>query len=194
MLRFTIKRWNHSKVIKTAAEAVKDIPSSSTLLVGGFGLCGIPERLIDALKDQASTKNLTIVSNNAGIDHCGLGLLLESRQVKRMISSYVGENAEFSRQYLAGELEVELIPQGTLAERVRSGGAGIPAFYTPTGKGTDIEFGGIPIKYAADGQVLISSKPRERRKFNDREYIMEEAITGDFSLIKAWKGGTKTLT
>merc|ERR1719300_1325171 len=131
--------------------------------------------------------NLTVVSNNAGVDTFGLGLLLQQKQIKRMISSYVGENAEFERQYLQGELEVELTPQGTLAERIRAGGAGVPAFFTPTAFGTLVHEGGSPIKYSKDGTIAIHSKPREERMFNGRNFIMEEAITGDFSLIKAWK-------
>ncbi|KAF9195602.1 Succinyl-CoA:3-ketoacid coenzyme A transferase 1, mitochondrial [Haplosporangium sp. Z 11] len=180
---------NLSKVYSSAEDAVKDIPSGSTLMVGGFGLCGIPENLIAALKKRASDcKDLTVVSNNAGVDDFGLGQLLRTKQIKRMISSYVGENKEFERQYLSGELEVELTPQGTLAERVRAGGAGIPAFFTPTAYGTEVQTGELAIKYGPDGKVLIRSKPREVREFNGRKYIMEEAITGDYSLVKAWKG------
>lgn len=179
------------KVWASAAEAVKDIPSNATVLVGGFGLCGIPENLITALRDTGS-KNLTVVSNNAGVDDFGLGMLLRTRQVKRMISSYVGENKEFERQYLSGELEVELTPQGTLAERVRAGGAGIPAFFTPTAYGTIIHEGGAPIKYKPGGkEIEIPSAPREARVYNGRGYILEEAITGDFSLVKGWKADTR---
>ncbi|XP_035698341.1 succinyl-CoA:3-ketoacid coenzyme A transferase 1, mitochondrial-like [Branchiostoma floridae] len=167
-------------------DAVRDIKDDSTLLVGGFGLCGIPENLIGGLL-ETKAKNLTLVSNNAGVDDFGLGLLLRTRQVKRMISSYVGENAEFERQYLSGELEVELTPQGTLAERIRAGGAGVPAFFTPTAYGTLVHEGGAPIKYNSDGSVAITSEPREERMFNGRNYIMEQAITGDFALVKAWK-------
>ncbi|KAF9437530.1 Succinyl-CoA:3-ketoacid coenzyme A transferase 1, mitochondrial [Entomortierella beljakovae] len=178
-----------SKVLSSSAEAVKHIPSGSTLMVGGFGVCGIPENLIRALQDRAKEcNNLVVVSNNAGIVGGGLGLLLDSKQIKRMISSYVGENKEFERQYLSGELEVELTPQGTLAERVRAGGAGIPAFFTATAVGTDVETGNLSIKFGPDGKTLIKSKPREVREFNGRKYIMEEAITGDYSLVKAWKG------
>lgn len=156
------------------------------LKVVGFGLCGIPENLINALV-KTNVKNLTAVSNNCGVENFGLGLLLKTRQLKRMISSYVGENQEFERQYLHGELEVELTPQGTLAERIRAGGAGIPAFFTPTGYGTLIHEGGAPVKYTNDGKVEIPSKPREQRIFNGINYIMEEAITGEFALVKAWK-------
>lgn len=164
--------------------------SGSTVLVGGFGLCGIPERTIDAVRDLG-VDGLTVVSNNAGVDDCGLGLLLQTKQVKRMIASYVGENKLFEQQYLTGELEVELTPQGTLAERIRAGGAGIPAFYTPTAYGTLIEEGNFPIKYNKDGTVAIASEGREVREFNGQKYVMEEGITGDFALVKAWKGDTR---
>eukprot|EP00096_Caligus_rogercresseyi_P009454 TRINITY_DN3219_c0_g2_i1.p1 TRINITY_DN3219_c0_g2~~TRINITY_DN3219_c0_g2_i1.p1 ORF type:complete len:514 (-),score=116.42 TRINITY_DN3219_c0_g2_i1:490-2031(-) len=167
-------------------EAIKDVRDGSKLLVGGFGLCGIPEKLIDALI-KANPKDLTVVSNNAGVDDFGLGLLLQGRQIKRMISSYVGENKEFERQYLSGELEVELTPQGTLAERIRNGGAGIPAFFTPTGFGTLVHEGGSPIKYDSNGNIQVPSSAREERVYNGRNYILEEAITGDFALVKAWK-------
>lgn len=176
----------NAQIYQSSLEAVKDIPAGSKLLVGGFGLCGIPENLISGLL-TTKVDGLTVVSNNAGVDNFGLGLLLNQKQIKRMISSYVGENAEFERQYLNGELEVELTPQGTLAERCRAGGAGIPAFFTPTGYGTLIHEGGAPIKYASKGVVELQSSPREHRQFNGRDYIMEEAITGDFALIKAWK-------
>ncbi|XP_033127366.1 succinyl-CoA:3-ketoacid coenzyme A transferase 1, mitochondrial-like [Anneissia japonica] len=176
----------HAKFYGKPEEAVSDIPDDSTILVGGFGLCGIPENLIGGLL-TTGVKGLTAVSNNAGVDDFGLGLLLKTKQIKRMVSSYVGENAEFERQYLSGELEVELTPQGTLAERIRAGGAGVPAFFTPTGFGTLIHIGGAPIKYNADKSVEVTSEPREDRMFNGVNYIMEKAITGDFALIKAWK-------
>lgn len=149
-------------------EAVKDISDGMTLMVGGFGLVGIPENLIKALCEK-SVKDLTVISNNCGVDNWGLGLLLKNKQIKKMISSYVGENKEFERQVLSGELEVELVPQGSLAEKIRAGGAGIPAFYTPAGVGTPI----------AEG--------RETRVFNGKEYLLEEAFSADFSLIRAWK-------
>ncbi|CAH1966544.1 unnamed protein product [Acanthoscelides obtectus] len=172
--------------VTSPEDAVKDITDGVKLLVGGFGLCGIPENLIGALcKHQA--KDFIVVSNNAGVDNWGLGLLLKQKKIKRMISSYVGENAEFERQYLSGELEVELTPQGTLAERVRAGGAGIPAFFTPTAYGTLVHEGGAPIKYDKNGKVEIASSPRQQQMFYGKNYIMEEAITGDFALIKAWK-------
>ncbi|CAJ0576441.1 unnamed protein product, partial [Mesorhabditis spiculigera] len=177
-----------AKIYENAEDAVKDIPDGSKLLVGGFGICGIPENLINALT-KTGQKGLTCVSNNAGVDNWGLGLLLKTRQIKKMISSYVGENAEFARQYLAGELELEFTPQGTLAERIRAGGAGVPAFYTPTGYGTLIQEGGSPIKYSATEKmkIEIASSQKETRNFNGVNYVLEEAITGDYALIKAWR-------
>ena len=176
-----------SKIVPSAAEAIKDVKDGDMLLVGGFGLCGIPENLINALVEKG-TKGHTVVSNNAGIEDCGLGKMLQTRQVKRMISSYVGENKEFERQYLCGELEVELCPQGTLAERCRAGGAGIPAFYTPTGVGTLIQHGNFPIKFASDGKTVeIGSETAERREFDGRPYILQKALKGDYALVKAWK-------
>ncbi len=160
-----------SKVVENADEAVKDIFSGATLMLGGFGLCGIPENAITALLKTGVDK-LTCISNNAGVDDFGIGLLLKTRQVKKMISSYVGENEEFERQLLAGELEVDLIPQGTLAERVRAGGAGIPAFYTPAGYGTEV----------AEG--------KETREFDGKMHLLENWLQADFALVKAWKGDT----
>ncbi|OOG73718.1 CoA transferase subunit A [Algoriphagus sp. A40] len=160
-----------NKTVKNAQEAVADIPSNSMLMMGGFGLCGIPENCIKALLEK-EISGLTIVSNNAGVDDFGIGLLLQKRMVKKMISSYVGENAEFERQLLSGELEVDLIPQGTLAERVRAGGAGIPAFFTPAGVGTEV----------AEG--------KEVREFEGKLYLMEQWLRADFSIVKAWKGDT----
>ncbi|KAJ2089025.1 Succinyl-CoA:3-ketoacid coenzyme A transferase 1, mitochondrial [Coemansia sp. RSA 986] len=176
-----------SKLYPSAAKAVEDIPAGSTVLFGGFGLCGVPEKLIDAVSQKPQIKNLTAVSNNAGIDGVALGKLLNTRQIKRMVSSYVGENKEFARQYLSGELEVELVPQGTLAEKLRAGGAGIPAFYTATGYGTAIQHGGTPIKYSPEGYVEIEAIPREVGVFDGRAYLKERSITGDFALVKAWK-------
>ncbi|WP_224994565.1 CoA transferase subunit A [Cesiribacter sp. SM1] len=160
-----------NKVVQNADEAIRDIQDGAVLMLGGFGLCGIPENSIAALLKKG-TKGLTCISNNAGVDDFGIGLLLQTRQVKKMISSYVGENAEFERQLLSGELEVELIPQGTLAERIRAGGAGIPAFFTPAGVGTEV----------AEG--------KETREFNGKVYLMELGLRADFSLVKAWKGDT----
>ncbi len=176
-----------NKVQESAALAVSDIPSGARLLVGGFGLCGIPEKSIFALRERG-INDLTVVSNNCGVDDFGLGILLRNKQIKKMISSYVGENKEFERQYLTGELEVELTPQGTLAERLRAGGAGIPAFYTPTGVHTVISDGGLPLLYNADGTVKKQSEKKEVRSFDGRDYVLETAITGDFALVKAWKG------
>ncbi|KAJ2484823.1 hypothetical protein EV174_002147 [Coemansia sp. RSA 2320] len=184
----TSARAYHSKLYESADKAIEGIKSGDTLLIGGFGLCGIPENLLKAIARRKDIEQVTAVSNNAGTSDYGLGTLLQSRQIKRMVSSYVGENKEFARQYLGGELEVELVPQGTLAERVRCGGAGIPGFYTLTGVGTQVETGGIPIKYSSDGQqVLIASDPRETKVFGGRKYLMEEGITGDYALIKAWR-------
>ena len=176
-----------NKVIGSAREACADIPDGATLLSGGFGLCGIPEHCIAALRELGQ-KNLSVVSNNCGVDDFGLGILLRNRQIAKMLSSYVGENKEFERQYLSGELEVELCPQGTLAERLRAGGAGIPAFYTPTGAGTMVSDGGLPLKYGSDGSVAKASPKKETREFDGRLYVLEHAITGDFGLVKAWKG------
>ncbi|MBK5248015.1 MAG: CoA transferase subunit A [Actinomycetales bacterium] len=180
------------KVVGSAAEAVADIGSGSRLAVGGFGLCGIPSVLIDAVLASGADE-LEAVSNNCGVDEWGLGRLLMAKRLRRMISSYVGENKEFARQYLSGELEVELTPQGTLAERMRAGGSGIAAFFTATGGGTQVAEGGLPWRYDAEGNVVVSSPPKETRKFTDalgeeREYVMEEAIVADFGLVRAWKG------
>jgi 3-oxoacid CoA-transferase subunit A len=175
------------KVVSSAREAVRDIPNGASLAVGGFGLCGIPSVLIDALLETGTT-DLEVFSNNCGVDDWGLGILLGARQIRRMVSSYVGENKEFARQYLQGELEVELTPQGTLAERMRAGGCGIPAFYTPAGVGTQIADGGLPWKYTSSGEVSLSSPAKETRTFNGRDYVMEEALVADFALVRAWKG------
>ncbi len=160
-----------NKVFTNAEESVKDIPSGATLMLGGFGLCGIPENCIAALVAKKIT-GLTCISNNAGVDDFGIGLMLQQKQVKKMISSYVGENAEFERQLLSGELEVDLIPQGTLAERCRAGGAGIPAFYTPAGYGTEVANG------------------KEVRIFDGKPHLLEFGLTADFAIVKAWKGDT----
>jgi 3-oxoacid CoA-transferase subunit A len=160
-----------NKVVSNADAAIFDIGDNSTIMLGGFGLCGIPENLIDALK-RKGVKGLTCISNNAGVDDFGLGLLLKSRQIKKMISSYVGENAEFERQLLSGELEVDLVPQGTLATRIQMAGMGIPAFFTPAGYGTEV----------AEG--------KEMRVFNNKHYLMEHALHADYALVKAWKGDT----
>jgi 3-oxoacid CoA-transferase subunit A len=176
-----------NKVFSSASDAVRDIPDGATILAGGFGLCGIPENSIRALR-ELGTRNLTVVSNNCGVDDFGLGILLRHRQISKMVSSYVGENKEFERQYLSGELEVELTPQGTLAERLRAGGAGVVAFYTPTGVGTEISEGGLPVRYAPDGTVATFSPKKETREFDGHPYVLEAAITGDFAIVKAWRG------
>jgi 3-oxoacid CoA-transferase subunit A len=160
-----------NKVFASAAAAISDIPDGATIMLGGFGLCGIPENCIAALVEKG-VKNLTCISNNAGIDDFGLGLLLKTRQIKKMMSSYVGENAEFERQLLQGELEVDLIPQGTLATRIQMAAMGIPAFYTPAGYGTEIAIG------------------KETREFNGKQYLMEHALHAGFAIVKAWKGDT----
>ncbi|MEU1185129.1 CoA transferase subunit A [Streptomyces sp. NPDC005820] len=175
------------KVSMSAQEAVAGIPHGASLAVGGFGLCGIPSVLINALYEQGASA-LHVVSNNCGVDGAGLGTLIAARRITRVIGSYVGENKEFARQYLAGELEVELIPQGTLAERLRAGGCGIPAFYTPAGVGTQVAEGGLPWRFDSDGNVAVASPPKERRTFHGREHILETAITTDFALVRAVKG------
>src|SRR5918996_2187194 len=175
------------KVVASAAAAVADIPDGATLAVGGFGLCGVPEQLIEALH-AAGTTGLKVVSNNCGVDQWGLGVLLADHRIARMTSSYVGENKEFARQYLSGELEVELTPQGTLAERLRAGGAGIPAFFTPAGVGTQVADGGLPWRYDAEGGVAVRSPRKEVREFGGRSYVLEEAIVPDFALVHAWQG------
>jgi len=161
--------------------------SNSTLLAGGFGLCGVPDTLINSVHAKSHIKGLTAVSNNAGIVGSGLGLLLESKQISKMIASYVGENKLFEKQYLSGEIEMELTPQGTLAERCRAGGAGIPAFYTPAAFGTVVQTGELPLRHNSDGSVKEYSKPRDVKVFQGKSYVMEEAIRGDYAFVKAWK-------
>ena len=175
------------KVISTAAAAVADIPDGASVAVGGFGLVGVPEELIRAVLDQGAT-NLETVSNNCGTNGFGLGMLLAEHRIRRTISSYVGSNEEFARQYLSGELEVELTPQGTLAERMRAGGAGIPAFFTPAGVGTPVAEGGLPLRYDGTGGVLTASPPKETREFDGTTYVLEHGIVTDFALVHAWKG------
>ncbi|MCW2855900.1 MAG: CoA transferase subunit [Marmoricola sp.] len=175
------------KVVESAATAVADIPSGATLAVGGFGLCGIPSVLIDAIL-AAGVTDLEAISNNCGVDEWGLGRLLFEKRLRRMVSSYVGENKEFARQFLTGELEVELNPQGTLAERMRAGGSGIAAFFTATGGGTQVAEGGLPWRYAEDGSIALASPPKETRTFDGREYVLETALKADFGLVRAWKG------
>lgn len=175
------------KVIADAAVAVADIPDGASLAVGGFGLVGVPQVLIDAVLAQGAT-DLEVVSNNCGTAGVGLGVLLDARRIRRATSSYVGANAEFARQFLSGELEVELTPQGTLAERMRAGGAGIPAFYTPAGVGTQVAEGGLPLRYDGVGAIALASPPKETRVFDGVSYVLERAIVTDFALVHAWKG------
>lgn len=177
------------KTYASAADAVADIEDGASIAAGGFGLVGVPIVLIRALLAQGTT-DLEIVSNNCGVDGWGLGELLEVGRIRRVIASYIGENKEFARRYLGGDLEVELTPQGTLAERMRAGGAGIPAFYTPAGVGTMVSEGGLPWRYAADGTVAIQSPKKETRKFGEHEFVLEEAIVTDFSLVRAKIGDT----
>src|SRR5262245_35139922 len=177
------------KVVRNAVEALEraGVKDGATIMMGGFGLCGIPENLIAAIREKG-TKGLTVISNNAGVDDFGIGILLQTRQVKKMISTYVGENKTFERQFLEGDLEVELIPQGSFAEKIRAGGAGIPAFYTPTGFGTQVADGGLPMLHAKDGSVLKASTKKETREFRGRMYVLEESITGDFAFVKGHRG------
>ncbi|MGI8458763.1 MAG: CoA transferase subunit A [Propionibacteriaceae bacterium] len=179
------------KVVGSAAEAVADVADGSSLAVGGFGLCGIPSVLIGALLESGST-DLEVVSNNCGVDGWGLGTLLGAGRIRRIVASYVGENKEFARQYLEGELEVELTPQGTLAERMRAGGSGIPAFFTATGVGTEVADGGLPWRYDGQGGVAVSSPVKETRLFltadGEKPYVLERAVVCDVGLVRAWRG------
>ena len=174
------------KIYSSAEEAIFDVFDGATIMSGGFGLCGNPENLILAMLKKGS-KDLTVISNNCGTTQHGLGVLLQNKQIKKMISSYVGENTEFEGQYLSGQLEVELMPQGTLAEKIRAGGAGIPAFYTATGVGTQVSEGGLPIKYDSKGGVAKLSPKKEVREFAGRQYVLEESLRADFALVKAQK-------
>ncbi|AKU16195.1 CoA transferase subunit A [Luteipulveratus mongoliensis] len=179
------------KVVSSAEQAIEGIQNGSSLAVGGFGLCGIPSVLIRAIHESGAT-DLQVVSNNCGVDGWGLGILLQDKRIAKITASYVGENKEFARQYLDGELEVHLTPQGTLAEKLRAGGAGIPAFFTATGVGTQVAEGGMPLRYGSDGSVTKASEPKETRTLTmgdqSREYVLEEAIVTDFGLVRAWKG------
>ena len=179
------------KTYSSAAAAVADIPDGASLAVGGFGLVGVPIVLIRALLQLGST-NLHVASNNCGVDGWGLGELLREGRISRVIASYIGENKDFARRYLGGELEVELTPQGTLAERLRAGGSGIPAFFTASGVGTMVAEGGLPWRYGPDGEVTVSSPPKETRLFSslgtEKEYVLEEAIVTDYALVRAMKG------
>ncbi|MBX3103455.1 MAG: CoA transferase subunit A [Microbacteriaceae bacterium] len=180
-----------NKTVSSAQEAVRDIKDGASIAVGGFGLCGNPMKLIEAILASGS-KDLSIISNNCGVDDWGLGILLAARRIRKMTSSYVGENKEFERQFLSGELELELTPQGTLAEKLRAGGSGIAAFFTPTGVGTQVSEGGLPRKYSKDGSVEIASTPKEVRKFEiggrTREFVLEESIVSDFAIVHAIRG------
>ncbi|MGB3372858.1 MAG: CoA transferase subunit A [Rhodococcus sp. (in: high G+C Gram-positive bacteria)] len=178
------------KVYESAASAVADIGDGSSVAVGGFGLCGIPVALIQAIGETYAS-DLEVFSNNCGVDDHGLGILLALGRIRRVTASYVGENKEFARQYLAGELEVELTPQGTLAERMRAGGTGIPAFFTPAGVGSPIADGGMPWRYNTDGSIAISSPPKETRVFGAKRYVLEEAINADYALVHAEIGDTE---
>ncbi|XP_016976750.1 succinyl-CoA:3-ketoacid-coenzyme A transferase, mitochondrial [Drosophila rhopaloa] len=182
----TSGKQRNGKIYESAIDAVSDVQDGAKILFGGFGICGIPEKMIDALK-QKGVKNITGVSNNGGVDNTGLGVLIKQKQVAKVIGSYVGENTELVRQYLEGELAVELTPQGTLAEKIRAGGAGIPAFYTPTGYATLVQEGGAPIKYSKDGKVEIASQKKPVKEFNGQNYVMEESIFADFAFVKAQK-------
>ena len=175
------------KVVASAAQAVADISSGASLAVGGFGLCGIPSELIAAVH-ATGVADLRVVSNNCGVDDWGLGILLSAKRIARTTSSYVGENKEFERQFLTGELEVELVPQGTLAERLRAGGCGIPAFFTAAGVGTQVADGGLPWRYNADGSISLASPAKETRQYHGTEYVLEESITTDFALVRALRG------
>lgn len=176
------------KTHPSAADAVSDVPDGARLAVGGFGLSGNPSALIEALYAQGTT-DLSVVSNNCGVDDWGLGILLGAGRIRRVTASYVGENKEFERQFLSGELELELTPQGTLAEKLRAGGAGIAAFFTKTGLGTQVAEGGLPQRYAEDGSVALASPAKEVRGFGERgDFVLEEAITADFALVHAWRG------
>ncbi len=175
------------KQVATAAEALADVTDGRSFAVGGFGLSGVPEVLIGALYESGAG-DLTVVSNNCGVDGRGLGVLLAAGRISRVTGSYIGDNKEFARQYLAGELEVELIPQGTLAERLRAGGSGIPAFFTPAGVGTPVAEGGLPWRYAADGSVAVASPPKEIRVFDGVEHVLEHAVTTDYALVRAARG------
>ncbi|MFR9793637.1 CoA transferase subunit A [Streptomyces sp. MB22_4] len=175
------------KVVASAAEAVADIGDGASLAVGGFGLCGVPDVLVGTLHARGSGR-LSVVSNNCGVDGAGLGILLAAGRISRVTGSYIGDNKEFARRYLGGELELELTPQGTLAERLRAGGCGIPAFFTPAGVGTQAAEGGLPWRYAPDGTVAVVSPPKEVREYDGRAYVLERGISTDFALVRAARG------
>uniref|UniRef100_A0A915K4U6 Succinyl-CoA:3-ketoacid-coenzyme A transferase n=1 Tax=Romanomermis culicivorax TaxID=13658 RepID=A0A915K4U6_ROMCU len=178
-----------TKFFDSTAQAVDDVRDGSSILLGGFGICGIPENLIDALV-RKNSQNLTVVTNNSGQPDWGVGRLIRTKQIKRLIAAYIGDNREVEEQYLSGQLEVEITPQGTIAERLRAAGAGISAFYTRTGVGTLIQHGGLPLKYGQNGKIELFTEPKEMRNFGGEDYIMERALQADFALIKAWKADT----
>nr|XP_048290456.1 succinyl-CoA:3-ketoacid coenzyme A transferase 2A, mitochondrial-like [Myodes glareolus] len=186
VLRFASDRCGRVHFYTDPVQAVEGVKDGATVMLGGFGLCGIPENLIGALKTKG-VKDLTIVSSNVGVEDFGLGILLASKQVRRVVCSYLGENTLCEKMYLSGELDLEMTPQGTLAERIRAGGAGVPAFYTPTGYGTLVQEGGAPIRYSPDGHLVTLSQPREVREFKGRHYLLEHAIRADFAMVKGWK-------
>ncbi|MEV0819713.1 CoA transferase subunit A [Nonomuraea rubra] len=175
------------KVVATPEEALAGVRDGASFAVGGFGLSGIPNVLIKALYDTGAT-GLAVVSNNCGVDGGGLGILLAAGRIAHVTASFIGDNKEFARQYLAGELEVELTPQGSLAERLRAGGSGIPAFYTPAGVGTPIADGGLPLRHNPDGSIAVASPPKEVREFDGRQYVLERGIRTDFALVRAARG------
>ena len=192
MLRGITKRQisRLTKVVGSSSEAVKDVESGQKLLFGGFGLVGIPENIIRALA-AGKTRDHVVLSNEGGTDYFGLGLMIKNRQISRIISSYIGGNHELERQFLHGEIDVEFIPQGTLVEKCRAGGAGIPGFYTPTGVGTLVELGGEPVRLDKNGNIVLASEPKHTRIINGRKYLFEESIKGDWSFVKGWKGDKK---
>jgi len=191
MFRLVYRNFT-AKIFKSSKDAIADMQPGSKLLVGGFGLSGIPENLIRAVKNREDLTNLTVYSNNCGISDAGLAMLVRNNQIKRMCLSFIGGNDELEKKFLKGEIEIEMIPQGTLAEKLRAGGSGIPAFYTRTGYGTILEKGGIPILMSKDGKkVLIQSEPKETKIIQGKEFILEHSINGDYALIKGWKADTK---
>ncbi|KAG4419602.1 hypothetical protein IFR04_007304 [Cadophora malorum] len=176
-----------NKICDSAQEAIKDMKGSTTLLVGGFGFSGVPNSLINALRDRKDLQDFTVVSNNAGMPGVGLGQLLETRQISKMIASFIGENKAFEKMYISGDLALELTPQGTMAEKCAAGAAGVPAFYTPAAYGTIVQTGELPVRYNSDGTVAVMSKPKETREFNGKAYVMEESIFGDYAFVKVHK-------
>lgn len=181
-----VQRKTLTEIYDDPTKAIHDIKSGMNILVGGFGLVGVPESLLKAIS-KTQIKDLVVISNEGGVNHRGLDMLFETKQIRKMICSFIGENKEFQRQFLSGELEVELVPQGTLVEKIRCGGAGIPAFYTPTGVNTLVHLGGEPIRFGSDGSLKIKSPPKESRIFEDKTFVLEQAIKADFALIKGWK-------